>query len=202
MRRISSAAARRLDGLPIRRSRKPSGPSLRNRSRQRRNVRSDTPSISAASSCDSSPRSCRSSNLETHLPYPLQHLRPDHSPPPFRAVLKPDRYRATKTGQITSQPHHAEERLEPEPGMRQPPWRRYRVLEPQLHSTVQNTTNMVLRNIGFRSVNTDDVISKRVAPNTDGPCTGTSLRDLLRVADLARTRRSAPWIRREHAVES
>jgi hypothetical protein len=34
------------------------------------------------------------------------------------------------------------------------------------------------------------VISKRVALNTDGPCTGTSLRDLLRVADLARTRRS------------
>src|ERR1700756_1449436 len=43
--------------------------------------------------------------LETHLPYPLQHLRPDHPPPPFWAVLKPDRSRATKTGQITSQLH-------------------------------------------------------------------------------------------------
>src|ERR1700756_2145625 len=29
--------------------------------------------------------------LETHLPYPLQHLRPDHPPPPFYAVQKPDR---------------------------------------------------------------------------------------------------------------
>src|ERR1700720_1332855 len=44
-------------------------------------------------------------DLETHLPYPLQHSCPAHSPPPFRAVLKPDRSRATKTGQITSQPH-------------------------------------------------------------------------------------------------
>src|ERR1700681_4540944 len=42
-------------------------------------------------------------SLETHLPYPLQHSCPAHAPPPFRAVLKPDRSRATKTGQITSQ---------------------------------------------------------------------------------------------------
>src|SRR5205807_7220885 len=42
-------------------------------------------------------------SLKTHLSYPLQHFRPAHSPPPFRAVLKPDRSRATKTGQITSQ---------------------------------------------------------------------------------------------------
>jgi hypothetical protein len=39
----------RRDGLPIRRSTKPAGPSSRSRSRQRRNVRSDIPSISAAS---------------------------------------------------------------------------------------------------------------------------------------------------------
>ena len=42
-------------------------------------------------------------SLKPHLPYSLQHLRPDHRPPPFRAVLKPDRSRATKTRQITSQ---------------------------------------------------------------------------------------------------
>jgi predicted ATPase len=45
--------------------------------------------------------------LETHLSYPLQHFRPAHSPPPFRAVLNPDRSRATKTGHITSQLHQA-----------------------------------------------------------------------------------------------
>ena len=42
--------------------------------------------------------------LETHLSYPLQHSCPAHSPSPFRTVLRPDRSRATKTGQITSQP--------------------------------------------------------------------------------------------------
>ena len=31
------------------------------------------------------------------------HRRLAHRPPPFRAVLKPDRSRATKTGQLTSQ---------------------------------------------------------------------------------------------------
>src|SRR4051812_18987230 len=45
--------------------------------------------------------------LETHLSYPLRHFRPAHSPPPFRAVLKPDRSRATKTGHITSRLHCA-----------------------------------------------------------------------------------------------
>src|SRR5262249_40742721 len=43
--------------------------------------------------------------LETHLSYPLQHSCPAHPRPPFWAVLKPDRSRATKTGQITRQPH-------------------------------------------------------------------------------------------------
>jgi hypothetical protein len=50
--------------------------------------------------------------LETHLSYPLQHSCTAHSPPPFRAVLKPDRSRATKTGQITSQPHAIETGLD------------------------------------------------------------------------------------------
>src|ERR1700756_294156 len=61
--------------------------------------------------------------LETHLPYPLQHLRPDHPPPPFRTVLKPDRSRATKTGQITSQLHtsstwigNTTRKVDPSPG--------------------------------------------------------------------------------------
>ena len=45
--------------------------------------------------------------LEPHLSHPLQHPRPAHSPPPFRAVLKPDRSRATNSGQITRQLHRA-----------------------------------------------------------------------------------------------
>jgi hypothetical protein len=95
MRRISSAAARRLDGLPIRRSRKPSGPSSRSRSRQRRNVRPETPSISAASACDSSPRSCRSSSPSKRIcRTPCRTPARPIPRPPFG--LKPDRSRATK----------------------------------------------------------------------------------------------------------
>jgi hypothetical protein len=39
--------------------------------------------------------------------------------------------------------------------------------------------------IDFRTVNINDVVSKRGAPNTDSASTGTSLRDFLRVADFA-----------------
>jgi hypothetical protein len=55
----------------------------------------------------------------------------------------------------------------------------------QLHSTVPNTTDFVRWSIDFRTVNIDDVADKRGAPNTDSASTGTSLRDFLRVADLA-----------------
>jgi len=55
----------------------------------------------------------------------------------------------------------------------------------QLHSTVPNTTNTVRWSIDFRTVNIDDVVEKRGAPNTDSASTGTSLRDFLRVADFA-----------------
>ena len=55
----------------------------------------------------------------------------------------------------------------------------------QLHSTVPNTTDMVRWSIDFRTVNIDDVVGKRGALNADSASTGTSLRDFLRVADLA-----------------
>ena len=55
----------------------------------------------------------------------------------------------------------------------------------QLHSTVPNTTNVVRWSIDFRTINIDDIVSKRGAPNTDSASTGTSLRDFLRVADFA-----------------
>jgi hypothetical protein len=54
-----------------------------------------------------------------------------------------------------------------------------------LHSTVPNTTNIVRWSIDFRTVNIDDVVNKRGAPNTDSASTGTSLRDFLRVADFS-----------------
>jgi len=38
--------------------------------------------------------------------------------------------------------------------------------------------------IDFRTINIDDVVSRRGAPNTDSASTGTSLRDFLRMADF------------------
>jgi hypothetical protein len=54
-----------------------------------------------------------------------------------------------------------------------------------LHSTVPNITNLVRWSIDFRTINIDDVASKRGASNADSASTGTSLRDFLRVADFA-----------------
>jgi len=82
---------------------------------------------------------------------------------------------------------HAEEPLELEPEVRfvVPPGGLIVFSGAQLHSTVPNTTNMVRWSIDFRTVNVDDLVRKRGAPNLDSASTGTSLRDFLRVADFA-----------------
>ena len=56
----------------------------------------------------------------------------------------------------------------------------------QLHSTVSNTSGRTRFSIDFRTVNIDDVIMRREAPNVDSECTGTSLRDFLRARDYQR----------------
>ncbi|WP_310742078.1 MULTISPECIES: phytanoyl-CoA dioxygenase family protein [unclassified Microbispora] len=56
----------------------------------------------------------------------------------------------------------------------------------QLHSSVPNTSGKTRFSIDFRTVNVDDVIARREAPNVDCACTGTTLRDFLRVSDLER----------------
>jgi hypothetical protein len=56
----------------------------------------------------------------------------------------------------------------------------------QLHSTVPNTSGRTRFSIDFRTVNIDDVRSRREAPNFDSECTGTTLRDFLRTRDLER----------------
>lgn len=56
----------------------------------------------------------------------------------------------------------------------------------QLHSTVPNTSGRTRFSIDFRTVNVDDVIDRREAPNIDSECTGTSLRDFLRGSDFER----------------
>jgi hypothetical protein len=94
---------------------------------------------------------------------------------------------AQHIGRDTRVQPHAEEPLELEPEVRfvVPPGGVIVFSGAQLHSTVPNTTNMVRWSIDFRTVNVDDLASKRGAPNVDSASTGTSLRDFLRVADLA-----------------
>jgi hypothetical protein len=99
--------------------------------------------------------------------------------------------RKTAAQQITSdtreQPH-ALEPLDPDPQVKL-------LCEPgglilfsgaQMHSTVPNTSRATRFSIDFRTVNLDDVRDRRGAPNADSACTGTTMRDYLRAADLER----------------
>jgi hypothetical protein len=54
----------------------------------------------------------------------------------------------------------------------------------QLHETVPNTTETARYSIDFRTVSAADLRAGRGAPNVDSECTGTTLRDYLRVSDL------------------
>lgn len=56
----------------------------------------------------------------------------------------------------------------------------------QLHSTVANTTARVRWSIDFRVVDGEDARRRRGARNIDSESTGTTMRDYLRVSDLAR----------------
>jgi hypothetical protein len=53
----------------------------------------------------------------------------------------------------------------------------------QLHSTVANTSGRTRFSIDFRTVNLQDVIAGRGAPNVDSAPRGTSLRDFKRLSD-------------------
>ena len=54
-----------------------------------------------------------------------------------------------------------------------------------MHSSVPNTSGRTRFSIDFRTVNIDDVIAHRGAPNVDSECTGTTMGDYLRGTDLA-----------------
>lgn len=55
----------------------------------------------------------------------------------------------------------------------------------QMHSSVPNTSGRTRFSIDFRTVNIDDLVARRGAPNFDSACTGTTLRDYLRGTDLS-----------------
>ena len=53
----------------------------------------------------------------------------------------------------------------------------------QMHSTVPNTSGRSRFSMDFRTVNVDDLIERRSAPNVDSSPEGTSLRDFVRGTD-------------------
>jgi hypothetical protein len=56
----------------------------------------------------------------------------------------------------------------------------------QLHSSVPNSSGRTRISVDFRTVSRADVEAGRGAPNVDSHCTGTTMRDYLRVSDLER----------------
>jgi hypothetical protein len=55
----------------------------------------------------------------------------------------------------------------------------------QMHSSVPNTSGRTRFSIDFRVVHIDDVKDKHGAPHSDEACTGTTMRDYLRVTDCS-----------------
>jgi hypothetical protein len=55
-----------------------------------------------------------------------------------------------------------------------------------LHSSVPNSSGRTRISVDFRTVHRADVESGRGTPNVDSRCTGTTMRDYLRVSDLER----------------
>jgi hypothetical protein len=55
----------------------------------------------------------------------------------------------------------------------------------QLHSTVPNSSGQTRFSIDFRTVHLDDVVNKAGAANIDSYCTGSTMADYLRCADLS-----------------
>ena len=53
-----------------------------------------------------------------------------------------------------------------------------------MHSTVPNDTGKTRFSIDFRTVNFDDLVNRKGAPNIDSACTGTPMKDYLRGTDL------------------
>ena len=61
----------------------------------------------------------------------------------------------------------------------------YQFSAAQMHSTVPNTSGLTRYSIDFRTVHLDDAWGRIGAPNIDSACTGTTMRDYLRGADLS-----------------
>jgi hypothetical protein len=89
-------------------------------------------------------------------------------------------------GDTRVQPH-AEESLDLESDIRfiVPPGGMILFSAAHLHSTVRNTTSAARWSIDFRTVDIDDLRARRGAEIVDSWCSGTSVRDFVRMSDFA-----------------
>ena len=82
------------------------------------------------------------------------------------------------------QPHALEELdLQPEIRLVFPPGGAIAFSGAQMHSTVANTSGITRYSFDFRTIDIDEVIAGRGAPNVDSAPAGTSLRDFKRLSD-------------------
>jgi hypothetical protein len=93
----------------------------------------------------------------------------------------------THVGKDTRKQPHPEEPMELEPDVRVVPEVAGMLLfsAAQMHSSVPNVTGRTRVSIDFRTIHIGDLEEIRGAPNMDSECTGSNLRDFLRVADFA-----------------
>ncbi|MGH7367273.1 MAG: hypothetical protein ACREK9_12770 [Candidatus Rokuibacteriota bacterium] len=105
-----------------------------------------------------------------------------------RWVRESRRNAARHIKEDTREQPHPEETVEMDPQLRVlcPPGGVILFSAAQLHSTVPNTSGRTRFSIDFRTVNLGDVVAGTGAPNIDSACTGTTLGDYLRGADLSR----------------
>jgi len=112
----------------------------------------------------------------------------------YRRWNAENRFSAASQITVDTRPQpRPEEPVDPNPSLRfvPPPGGLILFSGAQLHSTVPNTTDVTRFSIDFRTVNLDDVLAHRGAPNIDSACTGTSLGDFLRARDFERIAQSA-----------
>lgn len=95
---------------------------------------------------------------------------------------------ASQIGEDTRDQPKPEEPIDLEPQIRPvPPVGGVMVFSgAQLHSSVPNSSGRTRISVDFRVVHRADVEAGRGAPNVDSHCTGTTMRDYLRIGDLAR----------------
>jgi hypothetical protein len=120
-----------------------------------------------------------------HWDSPLRNSSRDYNYYEWNATSRKDAAKHLKKD--TRRQPKAEEEAELDPQIRvvTPPGGVLAFSAAQLHSSVPNTSGRTRFSIDFRTVNLDDLIARRSAPNLDSECTGTTMRDYLCVADLS-----------------